>query len=320
MKKIFIPLAIIVTLVAAGAGVTRLTGFWAVPSEQGDISLNVPPKTVPTNSDKKPDHKNPDVSRPANTTDSLTPSATVIVRVNNDLPPEQQDRTVYSWWFKSNNEHTSPEFDSKELTMVSGKGLYMGAQDNKKVYLTLDEGYENGYTPEILDILKTNGVKVAFFVTADYVQKQPKLIRRMVADGHLVGNHTATHPSLPKLTDAEIRQEIKVTHDMVRQLTGQDMNLMRPSMGEYNSRVIDEINDLGYTPVFWSLAYRDWEVDKQPGREVALYHVLDHLHPGAIILLHAVSKSNTEALDEIIKAVKAKGYSFASLDELKKSN
>lgn len=237
--------------------------------------------------------------------------------VINDQPPEKQDRTVYSWWFKRNSLHNPPQFDPAGVKMVQGKGIFLGNTSRKRVYLTFDEGYENGYTPEILDILKADDVHAAFFVTADFVNKNPGLVKRMVSEGHIVGNHTATHPCLPELTDSGIRHEIEVTHNKVRTLTGVNMIFMRPPKGEYNSRVINELNEQGYTPVFWSIAYKDWDVNNQPGKEAVLNNLVDNLHPGAVILLHAVSQSNTEALDEMIKDTRAQGYSFGTLDELK---
>ncbi|MCL4440081.1 MAG: polysaccharide deacetylase family protein [Firmicutes bacterium] len=318
MKKFFIPLVILVLLGLAAAKGLHLTRFWTVQPHESVSSASDAPKDSSKDSAKvivKDTAK--EATQPAVSSSPIPNPVSVDKIVPNDLPPEKQDRTVYSWWFKRSSGNLPPEFDQDIVKMVRGKALYLGNTSEKMVYLTFDEGYENSYTPQILDTLKTNGIPAAFFVTADYVYKQPELVKKIAADGYIVGNHTSTHPSLPKLADSEIRKEIVTTHEKVRELTGIDMKFMRPPMGEYNSRVLNEINELGYKTVFWSLAYRDWEVDKQPGREAALSAVMDNLHPGAVILLHAVSQSNTEALDDIIKGIKAKGYSFAALNQLK---
>lgn len=333
MKKfaaLFVVLIVLCIITVAG---TRLAGFWpaspkgTAPSPPGPLRNTEKPSVKPNN----PDHR--DTSPPAplpspNDTDlppvdndipvynNPPPTDNNLPPADNDLPPAEQDRTIYSWWFKRNQEHKPPEFDPGQKSIVKGKGIFLGNTSEKKVYLTFDEGYENGYTPKILDTLKSNHVPAAFFVTADFVDKQPKLVQRMAVEGHIVGNHTATHRSLPELADSEIRKEIEITHYKVRELTGKDMKFMRPPMGEYNSRVLNELKELGYKAVFWSMAYRDWETDKQPGQVTAYNNVMDNVHPGAVILLHAVSKSNADALDEIIKGVKARGYSFASLKEL----
>ncbi len=233
-----------------------------------------------------------------------------------DLTGSDQDRTVYSWWYKRTGNGSPPQFDPAAAAMVRGKGYYLGDTSEKKVYLTFDEGYENGFTPKILDILNETGTPAAFFVTGAYAEKQPELIKRIAEESYILGNHTATHPSLPTVTNAEIQRELSSTAEKVKKLTGKNMRFMRPPKGEYNPRVLDEVNKAGYKAVFWSIAYKDWDVNNQPGAKASFDEVINNLHPGAIILLHAVSRSNTEALDDIIKAVRARGYRFASLDEL----
>lgn len=228
-----------------------------------------------------------------------------------------QDKTVLSWYFHRNKEHRPPTTDPAYLQAIAGgRGIFLGPTDRKRVYLTFDEGYENSYTARILDILAANDVQAAFFVTGPYVRANPGLVRRMAAEGHVVGNHSQTHPSLPKVSNDLIREEVLSVHRQVRELTGTEMRFFRPPMGEFNRRTLDQVHSLGYTSVFWSMAYKDWDVKNQPGSEAAYRHVIDNVHPGAVILLHAVSESNTEALDRILKELKRQGYTFGTLHEL----
>ncbi len=196
---------------------------------------------------------------------------------------------------------------------------YVGGTGEKVVYLTFDEGYENGFTGRILDELLAADVEAAFFVTGDYVRDNPDLVRRMVAEGHVVGNHTDSHPSLPSLAgDADaFRRELTVTEKAFRRATGSAMaRLLRPPMGEYSARSLCLTRRFGYATVFWSFAHRDWLVDDQPSVKTTVKRVLAGSHKGAIYLLHAVSRSNAEALPAIIAGLRAQGYRLGSLAEL----
>jgi peptidoglycan-N-acetylmuramic acid deacetylase len=196
---------------------------------------------------------------------------------------------------------------------------YVGDADEKVVYLTFDEGYENGFTGRILDELRDAGVTAAFFVTGDYVRANPDLVRRMVAEGHVVANHTDEHPSLPALAgDAEaFARQLRAPERVFRRATGRAMaRLLRPPMGEYSARSLCLARRLGYTTVFWSFAHRDWLVDDQPPAETTVARVLAGSHPGAVYLLHAVSHSNMEALPEIISGLRDQGYRLGSPTEL----
>lgn len=233
-----------------------------------------------------------------------------------DLPIETLDNTNTSWSFKRMKDH-EPVTAYNTVDISKYGGYFIKNTDEKVVYLTFDEGYENGYTPTILDVLKENNVKAAFFITGDYLKREPELVTRMAEEGHIVGNHSVTHPEFPSLDEQEIYDEIVTLADKYEALVGKKMDpFFRPPAGKYSERVLYLVRKLGFRTIFWSMAYKDWDTSAQPGKDVAYQHVIDNYHNGAIILLHAVSQSNTEALDSIIKELKAQGYRFGSLYEL----
>ncbi|MDR2166889.1 MAG: polysaccharide deacetylase family protein [Clostridiales bacterium] len=201
--------------------------------------------------------------------------------------------------------------------LLDYNAYYLGDISEKVVYLTFDEGYEAGYTTVILDVLRDKQVPAAFFVTKSYIEEHGDLIARMVNEGHIVGNHTIRHKSSPSLSDAEFRAELAGVADYFKQTFGQEMpRFFRPPMGEYSLRTLRLAQDEGYATIFWSFAYVDWRRDKQPGADYALKRVADNLHNGAILLLHAVSSSNAEAMADIIDTARAAGYEFKCLEHL----
>ena len=197
-------------------------------------------------------------------------------------------------------------------------GIAMGNKDSKKVYLTFDNGYEAGYTNKILEVLKANNVKACFFVTAHYVNSASDLVQRMIDEGHIVGNHTVNHKSMPSLNEEQIKSEVMNLHQAVYEKFGIEMKYIRPPKGEYSEKSIACCNNLGYTTVMWSFAYDDWDENKQSREEYGKKKILDNIHNGAVILLHATSKDNSNILDYCIKQIKNMGYEFASLDEFER--
>lgn len=187
----------------------------------------------------------------------------------------------------------------------------------KVVYLTFDVGYDNGYTGMILDTLKEKGVSAAFFCTVDEMKSDPESIARMINEGHIVGNHTETHPSMDELSRTDMMKEVKAFDDYVRTNFGYSAPYFRFPKGEYSDSAIDLLGSLGYLSVFWSLAYADWDINNQKGASYALETVTARIHPGAVILLHAVSSDNAQALGDIIDSVRAMGYEFKSLEDYK---
>lgn len=189
-------------------------------------------------------------------------------------------------------------------------GVFIG-ENEKKIYLTFDEGYENGFTPAILDTLKEKGAKAVFFVTYDYVKRNEELIVRMLNEGHEVGNHTWTHPSLPDCTSEKAHDEISKLHDYVKEHFDYDMKLMRPPMGEFSEETLEIASKLGYKTMLWSFAHVDWDVNNQPSEEKAYSVITEKTHNGAVYLLHAVSSANTAVLGRVIDYWRAEGYELA---------
>jgi len=226
------------------------------------------------------------------------------------------DNTLYSWWYKKGN-GTIPEIPKQAENLIKKyDGIYAKKTTNKEIYLTFDEGYENGYTPKILDTLKANHVKAAFFITGPYLKNQSALVKRMLDEGHIVGNHTVNHPSMPGITDDnKLEEEIIGLERSYYEMFGEKMTFLRPPKGEYSERTLAITQSLGYKTVFWSFAYQDWDVNNQKGTEYAYNQIKSGVHNGAVLLLHAVSKDNAEFLDKLIKDLKAEGYVFKSLNE-----
>ncbi|MDF2523453.1 MAG: pdaA [Clostridiales bacterium] len=220
----------------------------------------------------------------------------------------------FSWWEVLNTEHKTPVFPPQAKLVSKYKGIYVGETSKKVLYLTFDEGYENGYTAKILDTLKQNNVKAIFFITGPYLKGQPELVKRMVDEGHQVGNHTVNHPSMPTLNYSSLEKEIIDLEKSFTAKYGKGMNYLRPPMGEYSERTLAAAQQLGYKTVMWSFHYLDYDVNNQKGADYAFNKVSSNLHNGAVLLLHAVSKDNTEALDRIIKDAIKQGYSFSQFD------
>ena len=205
--------------------------------------------------------------------------------------------------------------EKNKNTLEESKGICLGSSEDKTIYLTFDEGYEAGYTSRILDILKENDVKATFFLTAHYVNTQEELVQRMIDEGHIIGNHTVNHKSMPDLSEEEIKKEVMDLHQVIYEKFNYEMKYIRPPKGEFSQRTLQLTNSLGYTTVMWSFAYEDWNEDKQPDEEKSKQKILDNLHNGEIMLLHGNSKTNIDILDSVIKEAKNMGYTFKSLDE-----
>ncbi|WP_420852228.1 delta-lactam-biosynthetic de-N-acetylase [Paenibacillus hamazuiensis] len=226
----------------------------------------------------------------------------------------------YHYGFKKSKNGARPSIDQEGFKEIVKKheAIFLGDTTQKELYLTFDNGYENGYTPGILNTLKEKQVPAIFFVTGQYIKDKPELLKRMVEEGHLIGNHSWSHPDMSQVSNERLKEELDKVKYAVADITGQkEMRYLRPPRGIFSDRVLQGSKKLGYTSVFWSVAYRDWETNKQRGAGYAYDSVMKQLHPGAVILLHSVSKDNAEALGRIIDDARAQGYTFKSLDEMK---
>ena len=188
----------------------------------------------------------------------------------------------------------------------------------KVLYLTFDCGYENGYTNKILDILKEKQVPSAFFCTLPQVKENKELVKRMIDEGHIVGNHSVTHPSFAEISKDKMINEVKTMDNYLKENFNYSEPFFRFPKGEYNEVALNALNEMGYSCVFWSLAYSDWNLDKQMGSDKAYNTVISRLHPGAVILLHSVSPDNTAILGKVIDYAKSEGYEFRSLRDYPK--
>ncbi len=238
------------------------------------------------------------------------------VAVNSDVSYDNLDSKGTGWGFvrKKGSEPDIPV--SQKNILKNYNGFYLGNTNEKCLYLTFDEGYENGFTAMILDILKKTETPAAFFVTGPYLEGQEELIKRMINEGHVVGNHTVNHLNLPKQSVEVLKEELLELNDKCEELYGYKMEYMRPPEGEFSERSLAVTNDLGFKTIMWSFAYKDWDVNNQKGADYAYQSVMPYLHNGAIILLHAVSQDNATALERIITDAKAQGYVFKSITEL----
>lgn len=232
---------------------------------------------------------------------------------------ESLDNKKIGWGIKRNDNHEQPDVGSVNRKILDKyQGIYMGKNDKKLIYLTFDLGYEAGYTSKILEVLKQNDVKATFFITAHYVNTQPDLVKQMIDEGHIVGNHTVNHKSMPTCSLDTIKKEVMDLHSAIYDKFGYEMKFIRPPKGEYSERTVAYTNTLGYTSVMWSFAYDDWDEAKQGRESYGKKKILDNLHNGEVMLLHATSKDNSNILDEVIKEIKNQGYEFRNIDSFER--
>ncbi|MDU7967500.1 MAG: delta-lactam-biosynthetic de-N-acetylase [Paeniclostridium sordellii] len=224
----------------------------------------------------------------------------------------------YNWYFNPRNDGKQPTPIKEASFFNKYDAYYVGDPKEKVIYLTFDAGYESGNTEKLLDTLKKHKVPAAFFVVDHYLKTNPDMVKRMVDEGHLVCNHSKRHPSMASITDFEkFKEEINSVEESYKEITGKDMpKFFRPPMGKFSELSLKYTQDLGYNTIFWSFAYVDWYEDKQPSHEEAKEKIFSRTHPGAIVLLHPNSTTNTEILDEVITHWKKEGYTLKSLDYL----
>ncbi len=223
-----------------------------------------------------------------------------------------------NWGLGFGSEGTQPTGNESASVLKKYDAYYVGDEKEKVIYLTFDAGFENGNTEPILDALKKHNAKGTFFVVGHYLESAPELVKRMVEEGHTVGNHTYHHPDMSKISDrASFAKEIQDVESLYEEITGQEMaRYYRPPQGKYNIANMEMAKELGYSTFFWSLAYVDWYQDDQPSHEEAFGKLLKRIHPGAIVLLHNTSQTNGEIMDELLTKWEEMGYRFGTLQEL----
>ena len=223
-----------------------------------------------------------------------------------------------SWGLSFRQEGAAPIGNAGADQLKKYDAAYLGDTSEKVIYLTFDAGYENGCTAKILDTLQKHNVKAAFFLVGNYIARNADLVRRMVEEGHTVGNHTMHHPDMSKLKDKEaFAKELQDLEELFLEKTGKPLpKYYRPPQGIYSEENLKLAKDLGYKTVFWSLAYVDWKNDSQPSKEEAFAKLLPRIHPGAVALLHSTSETNAQILDELLTKWEEMGYHFGTLDEL----
>ena len=239
------------------------------------------------------------------------PGDTAAEPVGNTLPTD--------WGLSFQNPGKTPIANATAEWLSKYDAFFVGNEAEKTIYLTFDAGYENGNMPKILDALKKHNAPAAFFLVGNFIDREPELVKRMVSEGHIVANHTATHPDMSKIADKDrFKAELDTLAKKYREVTGQEMKrFYRPPQGKFSESNLAQAKELGYKTVFWSLAYVDWYDDKQPTHAAAMKTLTERIHPGAVVLLHSTSKTNGEIMDELLTKWEEMGYTFKSLEELK---
>ncbi len=286
------------------------------------LENNNPAVTQPTDDDNLVSTTQPTSEHPTESTTSATESTTGSVPnvsdvVENVYVTGQWDYSILSTegdgfghgsHYDDANRPSGARRFNRDYSQYNATA--MEQTDEKVITLTFDEGYEEGFTPAILDTLKEKGVTATFFITGDYARRQPELVQRMIDEGHRIGNHSWSHYSMPEITVEEMNSEIMTLHEYVITNFGVQMTEFRPPKGEYSELSLAVTGDCGYKTTLWSFAYADWDPDDQPEQSSSLQKMIDRLHPGAIYLLHAVSETNTAVLGDFIDSARAAGYTF----------
>ena len=308
-------LALMLVLSLSGCAQRSLPQIESIPPEQAE-----PVKPAEPENDPLPPEEIPPAEENQTETEEMTEEGYPFVPANPAAVTEFSsyaalDGSKLGW---------GPGGPVDELNRSQGALLYQDkygkydadfiGKNEKVVYLTFDQGYENGYTAPILDTLKEKQVPAVFFLTGHYAQSQPELIQRMIDEGHILGNHSQNHPSFPDTPLEECKAEVEEIHNYVKENFDYEMSLFRFPAGEFSEQNLKLLQDMGYRSVFWSFAYRDWEVDNQPDPAQALETIVSKAHPGAIILLHSVSSTNAEVLGSVIDQLREQGYEFKAYE------
>ena len=257
---------------------------------------------------------------------SLTLTAAVLLTLNRTenkpaaeaSAPAVVEASAVNWGLSFPTEGQPPAGNASVEDLAQYDAYYLGDSGQKVIYLTFDCGYENGNTEKILDALKKHHAPAAFFVVGHMIESAPDIVRRMAAEGHIVGNHTFHHPDMSSISQqSAFQQELDTLAALYQETVGQELpRFYRPPQGKYSEDNLRQAQALGYKTIFWSLAYVDWYADDQPTPEQAFSKLLPRIHDGAIVLLHSTSSTNADILDELLTKWEAMGYRFASLEQL----
>ncbi|MGN8646870.1 delta-lactam-biosynthetic de-N-acetylase [Gracilibacillus sp. HCP3S3_G5_1] len=231
--------------------------------------------------------------------------------------PLEAGAASYGWGYKKNSNQQPPDVGIYEQILEKHQSYYLDPSGDKHVYLTFDNGYEAGFTEQILDVLKEKEVPATFFLTGHYVDDQPDLVRRMLKDGHIIGNHSDGHRDFTKISKEEFTKDVTDLTDKIMKVDDKAVvQYIRPPKGTFNETSLNWANELGYTHIFWSIAFVDWNEGSEKGWKHAYEQVMNQIHPGAIILMHTVSQDNADALEHLIEDLREQGYQFKSIDDL----
>lgn len=223
----------------------------------------------------------------------------------------------YHWGFNKSKNGEPADAGEFEAILKKYGAFYKANPNEKKIYLTFDNGFEAGHTESILDTLRKEKVPATFFLVTHYLETAPELVKQMIKDGHIIGNHSHTHPNMAKLSDERMVEQWQKFDEKLKEVAGIERTYyVRPPAGVFSERLLEVGNQHGYTHMFWSIAFKDWDTDETHGKEYAYNHLMSQLHPGAIILMHTVAKHNADALPDFIQEAKKQGYTFGSLDDL----
>jgi len=226
---------------------------------------------------------------------------------------------VTDWGLSFQKEGSAPIGNATKEHLAQYDSFFIGDTNQKKIYLTFDAGYENGYTPALLDALDKHNVKATFFAVSHFLENNKELVCDIISRGHTIGNHTYSHPDMSKISSFEsFKNELFKNEQLYKDITGSEMpKFYRPPQGKFSEDNLKMAQMLEYKTVFWSLAYVDWNVDKQPDNEKSIELLCSRIHPGAVVLLHNTSKTNAEILDTLLTKWENMGYEFGTLSELK---
>lgn len=311
MKRIHLLIAIGI-LTATLAALLIIAGTM-LPASTQDITKpnHVSEPTEPSSEPTAPTTEPTDPTNSTPTTEATVPKGDYIGSLYTRQELEAMENVTKEYSFgRTSDGKPAPYASATQKTYGKYAGNFIGP-DNGCIYLTFDCGYEyNNLTASILDTLKEKNVKAVFFITLPYAQKNPELVRRMIDEGHAVGNHSSSHPVMPTLSIDEMVEEVMALHNYVRETYGYEMNLFRPPTGAYSTRSLAVVQSLGYKNVHWSFAYDDWEPEDQPSESYALKRITESYHSGAIYLLHAISQTNANVLSDAIDALRGLGYTL----------